>query len=293
VTGRRNVARGRRAGPRLAAAIAVAAVISACGAGAGGSPAPPSDEHPATTPPGSGPSSAGAAAAATPPPAAPALPLAGKAVGIDPGHNGGNFNAATFIGHLIWNGREMEACDTTGTTTDGGYTETQFNFNVASYLRADLRRDGARVVMTRTTDDGVGPCVDRRAEILNDAHVNVAIDIHADGGPPGGRGFTILEPVSDGPNDAVIGSSQRFGDDLRQAFLTGVPAMPESTYVGDQGIMPRDDLAGLNLTRVPKVLVECGNMRNATDAGLLVSAGFQQRVARAIEAAIKRFLNAG
>ena len=52
--------------------------------------------------------------------------------------------------------------------------------------------------------------------------------------------------------------------------------------------MPRDDLAGLNLTTVPKVLIECGNMRNATDASLLVTARFQQQVARVLTAAVVR-----
>ena len=221
---------------------------------------------------------------------AQAQPLAGKIVGIDPGHNGGNFNDPDAIGAQIWNGTAMEACDTTGTTTDAGYTEAQFNFNVATYLRADLRRDGARVVMTRTSNDGVGPCVNTRSAIINNARADVAVDIHADGGPASGRGFTILEPVADGPNDHVIAASQQFGNDVRQALLTET-SMPESDYTGMDGILPRDDLAGLNLTTVPKVLVECGNMRNATDAQLLVTAGFQVLVARALTAAIVRFLN--
>src|SRR6266496_235511 len=49
-------------------------------------------------------------------------------------------------------------------------------------------------------------------------------------------------------------------------------------------------LAGLNLTTVPKVLIETGNMRNATDAALLTSASGQRRIAQALEAAINRFL---
>jgi N-acetylmuramoyl-L-alanine amidase len=220
---------------------------------------------------------------------APAAPLAGITVGIDPGHNGRNFADPSYINRLIWNGRNWETCNTTGTQTDGGYTEAQFNFNVATYLREDLQRDGARVVMTRTSNNGVGPCVNRRAQIINASHANVAIDIHADGGPPAGRGFTVLEPVADGPNDKVIRSSERFGNDVRAAFLT-MTTMPVSTYDGVNGITHRDDLAGLNLTTVPEILIECGNMRNARDAALLTSARFQREIARALEAAIRRFL---
>jgi N-acetylmuramoyl-L-alanine amidase len=210
-------------------------------------------------------------------------------VGIDPGHNGLNGTDPSYINKVIWNGRERETCDTAGAQTVRGYTEARFNFRVAMFLRADLLRDGARVVMTRTNNDGVGPCVTRRAQKLNRSHANVAIDIHADGGPPSGRGFTVLEPVRDGPNDKVIAGSERFGSDVRWAFLR-YTKIPVSTYDGDDGISYRNDLAGLNLTRVPKVLIECGNMRNASDAALLVSAAFQRRIARALEAAIILFL---
>jgi N-acetylmuramoyl-L-alanine amidase len=215
-------------------------------------------------------------------------PLAGKTVGVDPGHNGHNYLDPQYIDRLIWNGREMETCNTTGTETDGGYTEAQFNFNVAMYLAAMLRAQGAKVVLTRHTNTGVGPCVNQRAEIINNAHADVAIAIHADGGPPDGRGFAILTPVADGPNNQIIGSADRFALVLRRQLLrTG---MPTSTYDGVDGIQPRDDLAGLNLVRVPEVYLECGNMRNATDASLLVTPTFQRSAARAIDRAILKFL---
>jgi N-acetylmuramoyl-L-alanine amidase len=219
----------------------------------------------------------------------PKRPLAGRIVGIDPGHNGRNYSDPSFINHLVWNGRELETCDTTGTETDGGYTEARFNFDVARYLTADLRSEGAKVVLTRTTNDGVGPCVNTRSQILNRAHANVAIDIHADGGPAGGRGFAILEPVADGPNDGVIAASRAFGADLLHEYRS-VTGMPVSTYDGTNGISYRSDLAGLNLTRVPKVLIECGNMRNATDAAQLVRASFRKLAAQSFARAITLFL---
>src|SRR5215472_2392739 len=97
------------------------------------------------------------------PPARAPLPLAGKVIGIDPGHNGRNWADPAFINHRIWNGRQREACDTTGTATNGGYPEPRFTFNVAMYLAADLRAAGAHVVLTRTTNRGVGTCVNARA----------------------------------------------------------------------------------------------------------------------------------
>ncbi len=215
--------------------------------------------------------------------------LAGKIVGIDPGHNGLNHTNPAFLGKQVFNGRTQEDCDTTGTQTAGGYTEAQFNFNVATYLRAMLRKEGAKVVMTRNNNDGLGPCVNERSFIINRAHANVAIDIHADGGPTNGRGFTVLEPLADGPNDTVISASDKFGAFVHQAFLADTP-FGVSDYYGSNGYISRDDLAGLNLTTVPKVLIECGNMPNPQDAALLTSSSIQQKIARALNAAIVRFL---
>ena len=236
---------------------------------------------------------AGAAVAAVPAAvhgAAAAAPLQGRVIGIDPGHNGRNYADPAYLGQTIWNGREHESCDTTGTETDAGYTEPRFTWNVATYLVGDLRALGATVVLTRHSNTGVGPCVDRRAQILNRARPAVAIDIHGDGGPAGGRGFAILEPVADGPNNRVIGSSERFGAILLQRFRA-VTGMPTSTYDGSGGVAFRNDLAGLNLATEPKVLIECGNMRNATDAALMTSAAWQRRAALAMAQAISRFLN--
>lgn len=277
---------------------AAAMILSACAAGAPSSQVTGQPTASATSQasysPGSGPASppalppaSGGGQARFPPTARGVLD--GKVVLVDPGHNGGNAAAPSVINRLIWNGRETETCDTTGTQTASGYTEALFNWNVARYLTADLRAEGAVVVLTRTSNTGVGPCVTRRAAIGNDAHASAAVSIHADGGPPGGRGFAILEPVADGVNDAIIGPSAVLGTDLRAAFAAGTRE-PVSTYDGINGIQPRNDLAGTNLSTIPKVFIECANMRNAADAALLTSPRWQARAARAIAAGLTAFL---
>jgi N-acetylmuramoyl-L-alanine amidase len=245
----------------------------------------------ASHPPSDGPPTLPAAASGGPgrfPPTAKGI-LDGRVVLVDPGHNGGNFAAPSIINRLIWNGRETETCDTTGTETDAGYTEALFNWHVALYLTADLRAEGATVVLTRTSNTGVGPCVTERAAIGNEVHANAAVSIHADGGPPGGRGFAILEPVADGVNDAIVAPSAILGADLRAAFEKGT-GEPVSSYDGVNGIQPRDDLAGINLSTVPKVFIECANMRNAADAALVTSLRWQALAARAIAAGLASFL---
>jgi N-acetylmuramoyl-L-alanine amidase len=270
--------------PRACAILAAAGMLVAgCSAGSGSGKVPAVPRTPAAHP------GAAATGAEDGGRARATSPLAGKVIGIDPGHNGENGANASYINQLVWNGRERETCDTTGTETAGGYTEAQFNLSVATYLRADLRRNGARVVMTRDSNGGAGPCVTRRAQILNHAHPDAAIDIHADGGPSWGHGFTVLEPVADGPNNKIIRSSEQFGADVRSELLRHT-RMPESNYYGHDGLIFRDDLAGLNLATEPKVLIECGNMPNATDARLLTAPWFQRQLARTFTDAIIMFL---
>jgi N-acetylmuramoyl-L-alanine amidase len=215
--------------------------------------------------------------------------LAGQVVAIDPGHNGLNGDYPGIINQPVWNGRSLEGCDTTGTATDAGYPEHAFNWDVAARLAGLLRARGATVVLTRPSDDGVGPCVDERAAIGNRVRADAFIDIHADGGPPGGRGVAILEPVPDGVNDGVIGSSDQLASEVLASFV-GATGEPYSSYDGVNGLQPRSDLAGLNLTTVPKALIECANMRNGTDAALVSDPGWRQLAAEGIASGMSRFL---
>ena len=217
-------------------------------------------------------------------------PLGGTTIVLDPGHNGGNYRHPREIGRLVDAGTLRKACDTTGTATSAGYSEAAYTFDVAVRLRRILRSAGARVVLTRTSNAGWGPCITERAAIGNRARADAAISIHADGGPASGRGFHIIYPPSiRGLTDDIASESRRLAGAVRAAYRAGT-GIPYATYVGHAGLSERTDLGGLNLSDVPKVFVETGNMRNATDAALLSSPGFRQRIARALAAGIERYL---
>jgi N-acetylmuramoyl-L-alanine amidase len=225
------------------------------------------------------------------PPASATGPLAGKTVAIDPGHDGGNAAHASEVARLVNAGTLMKACDTAGTETADGYTEAAYNLDVALRLARLLRTAGARVVLTRTTNTGWGPCITERAAIGNRAHADAAISIHADGGPPSGRGFHVIYPPPiPHLTDDIATASKRLALAVRGAFRRGTDE-PYATYVGSDGLDVRSDLGGLNLSNVPKVFIETGNMKNATDAARLESAAYRQREADALASGIEAFLH--
>jgi N-acetylmuramoyl-L-alanine amidase len=217
------------------------------------------------------------------------LPLAGKVVAIDPGHNPNNWKHLAEIDKLVPAGGFLKACDTTGTESANGYTEAAFNFDVATRLARILKTAGAAVVLTRTAHTPWGPCINQRAAIGNRAHADAAISIHADGAAQDGRGFDVIYPPDPGITRRIAAASGRLAVDVRSAYAADT-AMPPASYVGRDGLDIRTDLGGLNLSTVPKVFIETGNMHNPTDAALLESAAFRQRAANALARGLEKFL---
>ncbi|MER7505110.1 N-acetylmuramoyl-L-alanine amidase [Nonomuraea pusilla] len=262
-------------------------IVSACGGAAtatGGSAAGQAVVN-------GGPAAAKAAApAATTPPMKEAEPLTGKVVVIDPGHNGGNYRDPQAINRKVNVLTQWKPCDTTGTSTNSGYSEAAFSWDVSNRLAKILKARGATVKLTRNSNDGVGPCITQRAAIGNKAKADAAISIHGDGAAPANHGFHVIMPKKiNGPVDPVVAKSSRLGVDVRDAFHKGT-GLPYSTYIGRDALNYRNDLGGLNLSTVPKIFIECGNMRNAAEAAKFQDPRFRQRMALALANGLQHYL---
>jgi N-acetylmuramoyl-L-alanine amidase len=210
---------------------------------------------------------------------------------LDPGHNGANAKNPAEINRLVPAGRgQTKACNTTGTSTNAGYPEHAFTFDVAKRVGAELEANGIKVVYTRDNDSGVGPCVDKRAEIGNAANATAVVSIHGDGSnSAGAHGFHV--ETSSPPLNAEQGAPTT---KLATVLRDGIRAKGFTTanYIGQNGLFPRPDLGGLNLSTRPAALIECGNMRDAADAATMSSADGRQRYADAIAAAIETYVGA-
>jgi N-acetylmuramoyl-L-alanine amidase len=214
---------------------------------------------------------------------------------LDPGHNGGNAAAPAEINRQVPAGGFTKPCNTTGTATDAGYPEHAFTFDVAVRTAELLRADDVTVVLTRTDDSGVGPCVDVRAAVANNAGADLAVSIHADGAAPGAQGFHVIAPAlaPDGGNAGIIEASQDAASDLRTSFGAATGETPATYPAGlvEPGLTRRDDLAGLNLARVPAVFIECANMRDPQDASAVTDPEWRQRAAHGIADGVLAFLS--
>jgi len=248
------------------------------------SPSPPT---PATSSPGT------ATAAAPPTPArAPAppkgRPLAGIVVVVDPGHDGGNAAHPQISQRLVNAVTMMKPCDSTGTQDGTGYPEHLFTWQLGQILAADLKALGATVVLTRHSDTGVGPCMTVRSAIANAAHADAVLTLHADGAAASGHGFHVIRPVPVGPNDGMVKASFALAAAVHDALISA--GVPPSNYTGSAGYTTRSDLGGLNLSTVPKIFIEFGNMRNPTEAAKLRSTGYKRALATALADGVVTYL---
>ncbi|BBY33395.1 N-acetylmuramoyl-L-alanine amidase [Mycolicibacter minnesotensis] len=221
------------------------------------------------------------------PPLSSAAPVAGMIVFLDPGHSGAGDPAA--LSRQVPNGRGgTKNCQTSGTATNSGYPEHSFTWDTTLRIRQALTAAGVRTAMSRGDDTGPAPCVDARAAAANTLHPNAIVSIHADGGPANGHGFHVnysappLNPAQEGP---AVRLAQVMRGQLQAAGI------PPANYIGTDGLKGRADLAGLNLAEYPSVLVELGNMKNASDAALMESPAGRQRYADAVARGVVGFLS--
>ncbi|MEW1626199.1 N-acetylmuramoyl-L-alanine amidase [Streptomyces sp. NPDC089173] len=267
----------RRARPPLAAAALAAlclTTITGCGGGAdtadGAGAKASASESPSPKP--------------SPTASLPQGPLTGRTVVIDPGHNPRNREHTKEINEQVDIGTGRKECDTTGTSTDAGYAEARFTLDVSHRLRELLQAQGARVLLTHDDDRPFGPCIDERARIGNEAKADAVVSVHADGSAVGNRGFHVILPaaVKGGGADTskIVKSSADLGARIAGHFVRTTGSAPSNYIGGGTGLDTRDDLGGLNLSTVPKVFVECGNMRDPKDAALLTDARWRQKAAQ-------------
>ncbi len=199
------------------------------------------------------------------PPAAGArsLPLRGLAVVMDPGHGGIDSGAVA-----------------------AGVQEKGVNLAIALAAARELRDFGARVVLTRHTDQAPVPRGERRylrdrrrrAELVAETGAQLFVSVHANYvGGSGPRGPLVLwNPSANAGSRALAGAIRT---SLQGALGVRVRMAPQAVLI-------------LQWARVPAVTIEAGFLSNPVERAALVRPAYQARVGTAIAVGVRSYWTA-
>ncbi len=188
--------------------------------------------------------------------------LRGRTIVIDAGHGGSDPGAISY-----WGDKEKD-----------------FNFSIASKVRAYLEKDGANVIMTRYGDYSPGSdwnfWVDEllaRVSLANSNNADVFVSIHGNSYPqdPGVSGVMGFYRK---------GSSS--SETLARILTTAVSRSSGLRYIDVQ----QGPYYVLNHTVMPAVLMEVGFLTNYSDVTHLRQNWFQDQVARGLAEGIIQYL---
>ena len=201
------------------------------------------------------------------------LPLSGYTVCIDAGH-GDTVSTESYPNSPY--SSETGIVQPVGTTGSLSGAEYEVNLEVALKLQKMLEKQGATVVMVRTSNDVIiSP--KERAEVANDCDADVFLRLHCDSAGSSANGFLTLIPAESGyqADDGLYKVSQKMGTAMHEQIV-------EELGANDRGTSVRSDQGGFNWCKVPCVLFEMANMANADDDALLATASYKKKLARAI-----------
>jgi N-acetylmuramoyl-L-alanine amidase len=188
--------------------------------------------------------------------------LSEKHIVIDPGHGGKSLGAV-------------------GRGADGVVYEKDINLAIAQRVQALLLKEKATVTMTREDDSTVD--LYDRPKLANEKGADFFISIHCDSTPKpnSASGTTTYYHASDPDGRALAQAIQK-----HLATVTGLPNRGAQT---DTAIY-QSGFAVLRRSEMPAVLIEVAYINNDKDRAKLKDPKFQQKVAEAIVAGLKAYV---
>jgi len=195
----------------------------------------------------------------------PVLPLTGRKIGIDPGHQEKANTERETIAPGSNEKKAKVAAGTRGVST--GIYEYETNLTVSLLLKDLLESLGADVLMARETHD-VDISNQQRAIMMNEWNADIVLRIHCNG--------------STDSKDKGMGMYVRYsGACAEESYVLGeflLTYMSEETGAEKQRVYKRNTYTGLNYSTVPCVLVEMGYMTNPEEDRKLNDAEYQNKL---------------
>lgn len=193
---------------------------------------------------------------------------------LDPGHGGIDGGA--------------EAAD--------GTFEKNINLNIALDLKERLTKEGIRVVMTRSEDEGL--CYDdgktsirslktadmhERRRIIEEADPDLTVSIHLNSftQDPSVRGAQVFYPSEGEPE--LVEKSKTAAEIMQAELNAKVNAEKKRSELG------KNDVYLLKDPHSPIVIAECGFLSNAEDLKKLKTAEYQEIISKTLKASICKY----
>ena len=172
-----------------------------------------------------------------------------------------------------------------------GIAEKSLTLAIQSRVKAKLEAEGYRVVTTRTSDTYVDLTDRSRAANASESDIFVSIHINASGSSAAqGIETYYYQPYAEYPsriNATYHANPTRLSmsDTLANAIQS---SLINATGAQNQGVK-RQTFAVLRETTAPAVLLELGFLSNPQEAARLNTSSYQETLANAIVAGIKRY----
>ena len=180
-------------------------------------------------------------------------------------------------------------------TVQNGLKEKLLTLKTAQLLAGKLRSMGYVVHLTRTTDTDVS--LSQRSAFANMKHADLFISIHYNSAPSEqARGIEVFAfPLAGSPSSDQVVTKEFTSMPINafdgQSSLLGWQMQKEiirSTGSVDRGVK-RKRLGVLRELNCPGILIECGFLSHPEEAKACNSAGYQEKLTRAIADGIRAY----
>lgn len=201
---------------------------------------------------------------------------------IDPGHCGVSFATVEKLGPGLNGSKQTHNGQAQGVTTRR--LENTVVMEIALKLRNALLKEGANVVMTRTTPEEA--LSNRaRAEIGNEANADITLRLHLNlVQNPNSYGFVVYIPKDSSYAKAV--ADRETYKSYANAFLE---EMKKATGVNKGSVASNNDFTGNNWAKMPCFLVEMGYISNPLEDYLTSDPAYQDTLVKGMVEGVAEF----
>lgn len=181
--------------------------------------------------------------------------LSGVKICVDPGHGG--YDSGTVSGKDVY--------------------EKVVNLQQAQKLAEELKKRGATVIMTRTSD--VNPSLQQRVQMADAEKCDLFISVHHNSARD-----------NPSPNGFQTYYNNPFSQPLAQSIQSEVNIVrPNTGWNLYSGPMPHYNFIVTRSKQRPGVLLECGYMSNPSDEAAAMNPAHQQKIAEAVAKGVEKY----